>query len=376
MSVPRIVTVDSRGDIAGIVRGAMTLLDRRFILVEVPNGESALEELSQTQVDLLVTAFNLPDLNGTDLAARAVRASAGTPVVILADQNDPEVDSETLKAAAYTYLVRPVGEPFLRALRIGLDGEAAVVAQEGGGGNQDRSLDLGPIPEFDHRLIQDHVLQMMRDTGAIGSIVADRLGRVIHSEGATGYFDKDMMAALVGPGFARTVDMRSIVGGNAWSMQYYDGDSYDIFALALGLHYFVVLIFDGTKRPQYGPVTRYGREEAEKFIEKLGADAWSFRRAVSTQTMTTLAPETTAEEVESTPEPQQEAAPPPQAIPDEPIFEPVADLDVDKLFNQSVDESQFDELFSSGVDTGESSIFSTDDVVSFDDAMDMGILDE
>ena len=131
-------------------------------------------------------------------------------------------------------------------------------------------------------------MSMMRDTTAIGAFIADRMGRVAVSEGITGYFDINVCAATLGPHFASTVDLRESIGGNAWTLQYFDGDNYDLFAIALGLHYFVVLIFDGSKRPAFGPVTRYGREGADTIIEQIGGDAaWSYRRKVSkvTQSM-------------------------------------------------------------------------------------------
>ena len=231
-------------------------------------------------------------------------------------------------------------------------------------------------------------MTMMRESGAIGAIVSDRLGRVIHSEGGTGYFDKDVLAATLGPAFSRTVDLRELLGGNAWSLQFYDGDKYDIFALALGLHYFVALVFEGAERPAYGAVTRYGRNEAENIIEKIGADAWSFRRAARriTQSMQPVSVEQTGApspesaataEVDPSEEPTQPMQPvdepPPSTLP-ELKFEPVADMDVDNLFGQNVNESDFDDLF--GDSDTEESFLSGSDTVSFDDAMNMGILDE
>ena len=39
--VPRIVVVDARYDVAYIVRGALALLNRQYVLVEVPAAENA-----------------------------------------------------------------------------------------------------------------------------------------------------------------------------------------------------------------------------------------------------------------------------------------------------------------------------------------------
>lgn len=373
-SIPRIVVADHLGDVAGIVRGAITLLDRRCVIVEVPSAQEALEELSNATVDLLVTAFSLPEQNGVELASRAIRESAATSIIVLARPDDPDVDPQSLENVPYTYLVRPVGEPFLRALRVGLDGEAAVVVQEASG-NTSNALDLGPLPQLDTRIVNENLMQIMLDTGATGVLFADRMGHVIASEGAANYYDfnKEVCAALIAPSVARTADLRDLTGGNAWTLQYYDGERYDIFVLALGVHYFLALLFDGTKRAAFGSVTNYGRKTVDSILEKLGDEAWAFRRSTSviTQTMTVVKVEEPqdsepTEPVNTVTEPEPPTPPAENANPD---------LDPDKLFSQKVDESEFDSLFSED-DFKSETVFLTGNVVSFDDAMDMGILDQ
>ncbi|HLA43773.1 MAG TPA: response regulator [Aggregatilineales bacterium] len=385
-SLPRILTVDSTNQIAGIMRGAMLLMDRRFILVEVPTAEDALSELHNTHTDLLVTAYRLPDSNGIDLASRAIRDSASTPVIVLSSPDDnADVDEEKLASAPYTYLVRPVGEQFLRALRIGLDGEAAVVAQESSV-SATTGPELGNVPEVDEARLHNSLMSMMRDTGAMGAFVADRLGRVILSQGVTGYFDIEVCAAILSPHFTHTVDVRELIGGHAWSLQYFDGDNYDIFALSLGLHYFAALIFDGTKRAPFGPVTQYARKEADTVAEAMGDEAWSYRRQVSTitQTAAVVTPEMLTEDdhndraevqpvVEEISEPVAESEPalsPPPEI----ILDPIEDFDPNALFDQQVDENAFDDLFSEE-ELSHDFLGGTANV-SFDEALNMGILDE
>jgi len=381
-SIPRILAVDETYQIAEILRGTMALMDRRFILIEVPSADGALAELHESHVDLLVTAYTLPDSTGTELAARSIRESAGTPVIVLAASSDPEPEAGTLENASYTFLTRPMGEQFLRAVRIGLDGEAAVTAQESRA-DVSAGLELGPVPEVSEDVLRDNLMSMMRDTTSIGAFIADRLGRVVVSEGITGYFDINVCAATLGPHFASTVDLRESIGGNAWTLQYFDGENYDLFAMALGLHYFAVLIFDGSKRAAFGPVTRYGREGADTIIEKIGGEAaWSFRRKVSkvTQSMQAVDAEVleaaaAESEANVAPASAPEEVLPPVDIPDLKL-DPVENLDADTLFNQKVDESAFDDLFTEEEMTQENVFISKDNNVSFDDAMNLGILDE
>jgi hypothetical protein len=227
-------------------------------------------------------------------------------------------------------------------------------------------------------VLQDHLMPMVRETTALGAFVANRLGRIIYTEGITGYgdFDMTLCAASLAPHFAHTVNLREIIGGNAATLQYFDGNNYDLFAIALGLHYFVVLVFDGAKRAAFGPVTNYGRKEADSIIDKIGAEAWNFRRQIR-QTITQNMPVITSAVMESIAIPE---------IPEEPEYlgleeplvklEPVQNLDIDRIFNQQIDENSFDDMFNE-TDLTQDNIFTTgDNHVSFDEAMNMGILDE
>lgn len=379
-SVPRILVVDPHNQIGIILRGAMTMLNRRYILVEVPTAQDALTELTNSDLDLLVSAFALPDSTGVELAARSIRESAGTPVIILADVGDPELEPEIVQNAPYTYLMRPVGEQFIRALRIGL-GEA-VVAEETSGGSAVSSLDLGPLPELDQRMLQDHIMGMVRETMSAGVFVADRLGRVVFSWGQTGYFDINACAAVLSQHFTNTVHIRELISGTSWSLQYFDGEDYDLFALSLGLHYFVVLINDGSNKMAFSAVIRDGRKGAESIADHIGPEAWTYRKQAAsrmTQTIAVPAPsqiETTLDAMDE--EPLEPADLPLDLQPTQPfspaeeiVLEPIQNLDVDKLFGQNVDESQFDDLFSE-----DDLNFSGANGISFEEAMNMGILDE
>jgi hypothetical protein len=50
-SIPRILAVDETYQIAEILRGTMALMDRRFILIEIPTAEGALAELHESHAD-------------------------------------------------------------------------------------------------------------------------------------------------------------------------------------------------------------------------------------------------------------------------------------------------------------------------------------
>ncbi|NDJ76554.1 MAG: response regulator [Chloroflexi bacterium] len=374
-SVPRIVVVDQSVDVARIVRGAFALLNRQYILVEVPAAEDVLEEVQNSTIALVVTAYDIPgEMNGIDLARRISHLSLETPVIVLAEPGDQEED---IGDAPFQYFMRPVAEPFLRGLRIALDGEAALAGERQP--DAPSRPDLGPVPALDVDGLRADIVQLMRDVGAMGIILADRNGRVLVDEGATGYIDREKLAVILGPAFSRAADVSTLVGGNAWTMHYYDGERLDVFGLSLGVHYFMGLIFDGSNRPAFGPVTMFGRRAVDQMIKMIGEAAWAVKtpeakpkREKAATRPKSAPPATTGKKKKAV------AEAPPQPAAGETELEPLAEFDPDLLFGQDVDESAADDMFAPDALENLAATILTEegDRVGYDEAKELGILEE
>jgi CheY-like chemotaxis protein len=379
-SVPRIVIVDSTYDVARIVRGALTLLSRQHILIEAPTAEDALEEVKHSSIDLAVTAYQIPGkMHGIDLAHQICHESLGTPVIILAEDGDPQIDPAALAEAPFQYFVRPVAEPFLRGLRIALDGEAAVQIEET---QSVPGIELGAVPPIDLSELRGIIGSLVRDVGAMGAVLADRTGRILFETGAIGYIDRETLSAILGPSFAHSAEISPLIGGDAWAMQYYDGERLDVFGLALGIHYFMCLIFEGSNRGAFGAVTMFGRRAADQIIEIIGEAAYAAKKPE---------PLPLPKEEEKEPISELAAPAPPEKAeemaafealfdtqPGELVLEPMTDFDPEALFGQSVDEGLADSLFDPDAlgDLAASIAASEGERVGYDEAIDMGILDE
>lgn len=378
--VPRIIVVDATRDVVPILRGALALLSRQAILIEVPTADAALEEIQRAPTDLVVAAYALPgQVDGIELAARINHEALGTPVIVLAEEQSQPEDNPAMQDARCQVFVRPVAGAFLRGLLAALDGETAASRDAGEAG--DSLLEQGPLPPIELDDVRGILIDLMRDAGAMGVVLADRRGRVLAHEGATGYIDREKLAAIVGPSLAQAVGVSPLVGGNAWSMQYYNGERMDVYALALGFHYAMCLIFESSNRRALASVMLYGRRAADQLIEIIGEDAYRVRAAEAPEER--AAPESSgpaaaparddkrsrdAAEVEALLGQMEGAA----------DGEPIPDLDLERLFSQSVDEGLADNLFDP--ETLENLVTSLggdgDDRLGYDDAVNMGILED
>ena len=74
------------------------------------NGSEALSVLDQEQVDLLVTAINMPEMDGIALVreARRRRTRAELPIVIITAKGEEQARTEGMALGANDYILKPI----------------------------------------------------------------------------------------------------------------------------------------------------------------------------------------------------------------------------------------------------------------------------
>ncbi len=381
-SLPRVITVDPTQNISRIVRSAADLLGMSIIQVDAPSGADALEELQHSDANLMITSWELDDdMQGLILALEVKKIAPQTGVLILANEDDPEtVDEETDGEQPFVYLRRPVDiHQLLRVFIAGLKNENIVEAARPVAGNASSVIDHGPLPPLNIQNARTIIKQMLVDVGAMAIILSARNGEVLLEDGAPGYLDRELLTKALIPTVMTTIEMSPLVGGQAQTIHFYDGDDKDVFVLSVGLHHFMCVVYDGQAGSrQFGSITRYGRRAAQDLIALLGASAFLIqpsetpKPAASGHTTSSKrkAATTEVEKVEL------ELAVKPDVPAEEPEhvkLDPIKDFDLG-LFDQLMDSSAADDMFdidrlAEMVNTGTGR-----KEISFDEAIELGVL--
>jgi CheY-like chemotaxis protein len=362
-SLPRLITVDPQSTVAEQVRGALLLLDRLAIQVDVPSANDALEELKFGKFNAILAAWEPGDgMKGWELAARIRKMNVEAPILIIADYEDSEPDQETLAQSPFSYLKRPFDVPqFLRVISAILDSKSIDEAMLTPKGEQMGGIlpEFGGVPLMDADKAKPILYRLATDSGAMGALLIARDGTVLCEHGSLGYLKRDELARAIVPATHSHLNLREYVTGNATHFQLFDGETYDLYALSVGFHHVVVLIFDGQAGAKaIGAVRSSGRRATEDLVGVLGANAWLMHAPVMVvreveeevevrHRRTRLATPTEEKPVElakatlmveeTTKDATQEA----NII----QMEPIKDLDFDTLFGGS-DLSDADSLFS------------------------------
>ena len=85
----------------------MNLADQGFETHSAGDAEAGLKILNSTHIDLVVTDFKLPGMNGLEFLQAIKRANAAVPVVVMTAYGSVESAVEAMKLGASDYLLKP-----------------------------------------------------------------------------------------------------------------------------------------------------------------------------------------------------------------------------------------------------------------------------
>jgi two-component system chemotaxis response regulator CheY len=103
----RIVIVEDFTGIRIIVKEALT--KKGYIILEASNGDEALKFFDGTQVDLLITDYDMPDMNGAKLIKRIRNMTRYiyTPVIMLSGIRKEKIEKEIDGLNVACFLQKP-----------------------------------------------------------------------------------------------------------------------------------------------------------------------------------------------------------------------------------------------------------------------------
>jgi two-component system chemotaxis response regulator CheY len=111
---PTILIVDDSRTVRSLVRSALEA--ERYEVMEAPDGPSALETLTASAADVVITDVNMPEMDGIHLV-KVVREMPNyrfTPILILTTEDGAHMKQRGREAGATGWLVKPFDPERLR----------------------------------------------------------------------------------------------------------------------------------------------------------------------------------------------------------------------------------------------------------------------
>lgn len=349
VDIPRIITLDPTGSVGRALRSALVLLDISCTHVDVPTAAQAMLELNGGAV-LLIAAYALDFDTGPAIASAVYASRPGVEVIVLSNEDDPEDEAEALDSnTAFIVMRRPLQpDLFIRAIEAAMDGRSvreaiqrptaasAVVASEA----------ASAVPPVDVKAAGAVLERLQVDVGARSVLLATRTADLLVERGLSGSLNQKQLVGSLAPSLTTGRGVKDVLGGQLSSLQFFDGEEYDVFVLSAGLHHFICIVYDGQGgQRNFGAVNRFGRRATEDVIAIIGAGAFIWEPARTTaepairRTMHVKPikldeqfemPLAKAEIIDSTPSPDE----PEEA----PLLAPIENLDLDALFGDDAGE--------------------------------------
>ncbi|MBI3362159.1 MAG: response regulator [Chloroflexi bacterium] len=258
MPARRILLVDDQREVTRLLRTSLELLNRDYVIVDVPSGEEALLEVQRTPFDLLVTDVRLPGIDGLTLINRVRRANAAAKIILITGESPQTIEAEVKRIAPFAYFSKPIStDKFLDAAQDAL-GEKTAPAK----------IDT---PANGSPAISDRLASLRRDLGALAVFLADLDGRVVLSAGDIARLDVTAVLQPLVTTFSASLKVCSLLGGLVpTNVQFFDGDDYDLYTLNVGQFFLLVIVFDGDRGgTAMGAVMRFGRICADDLLNAL-----------------------------------------------------------------------------------------------------------
>lgn len=108
-----ILIVDDDRLIVSLLEAGLTESDSDYAVTTALSASEALLKLSQAQFELVMTDYQMPDMNGVELIGKIRALSPATPIVLMS-AHPPDVMEEMVgKIQAEGYLEKPISLPKL-----------------------------------------------------------------------------------------------------------------------------------------------------------------------------------------------------------------------------------------------------------------------
>jgi two-component system chemotaxis response regulator CheY len=111
----RFLVVDDSSTMRRIIINTLNKLGYQEVL-EAANGREGIDRLAGADVDLIITDWNMPEMNGIDFirALRTTDKSKDTPILMVTTNAAKDDIVEALRAGVNNYIVKPFNAATLK----------------------------------------------------------------------------------------------------------------------------------------------------------------------------------------------------------------------------------------------------------------------
>lgn len=259
MTPPRILLVDDQRQVSRVLRSALEVSSKDYIINDVSSAEEALLEISRGPLDLLVTDLRLPGMSGIELVERVLETNPKARSILITGDPTDDVRQKAEALGVVAFLRKPIGtnmflEIVEQALRELVDEAPA------------STVDLNLPSETSSKL-----MDLRKELGAEAVMLIDAEGQLVARAGDDQDLDLDIgLPALMAAHQAALQVSRFLRADAPSNFHHFGGETHDLYLTNVGEQHVLLILFRGRQEAgQMGAVVHFGRRAAEGMLDLL-----------------------------------------------------------------------------------------------------------
>lgn len=255
MTHKRILIVDDEEAILTVLKNSLRKLDdKKYEVITAGDGFTALSQLEQQRFDLVVTDYNMIEMDGLELIETIRYLQPETRILMITAYGHEAIEAEARRLQVHGFLTKPLEINEFRR-----------VVQEALGEPAPRRTGVLVLSPERHKQVSHLLAQLQKDVSARCTFLTNAEGRPLAKTGQLDRLPLVELASLLSGGLAslnevgRTLDLN----GEAINLAYHEGRREHLYAINIDHHFLLILIIDrGPYSSRLGSVWYYARQVA------------------------------------------------------------------------------------------------------------------
>ncbi len=252
MSKKQILIVDDEKPILTVLENSLKKLD--YHVATATDGFVALDYLLEQPFDLVITDYNMGEIDGLELLEAIHYAQPSAQVIMITAYGSDALKAETRRLQAYRYLTKPLEINTFRQ-----------VVQEALGDIEPAQPAMPVLSDDHYQQVNQMLEQLLTDVGARCVFLSDIQGQAIARAGHTDKLPAVEMGSLLGAGMATLSEAGRVLDADAEAINlaYRESDNGYLYAVNIGPQQLLILVIDRSSySSRLGTVWYHARQTA------------------------------------------------------------------------------------------------------------------
>jgi CheY-like chemotaxis protein/predicted regulator of Ras-like GTPase activity (Roadblock/LC7/MglB family) len=239
----RVLIVDDDPNVVSVLSIVLEKLGENYVFDTASNGHEALAKVKQNDYALLITDYNMPEINGLDLAQAVYQISVDTQVILMTGYGTNRLRETLDRFKLAGYIDKPFTADQIRQV-VKHAVEHTNQAQSAGRQNY-------PNQPFVEDAAHEHLKSLRSSTSARCVLLLSSNGFPVSVVGQTKDFDVSTVSALVAANFLAAIELANLLGSSTsvFKSSYHEGNDYNIYSYDINGDLLLAVILDAERKP-------------------------------------------------------------------------------------------------------------------------------